>query len=154
MGRQARGVKALKLKEADEVVSLTVVGEDALVLTVSETGFGRISPADNYRLQSRGGKGITNYHTEKYGDVAAVKTIDLSEDIIMVNADGVIIRIAAESVRVCARPSKGVTVMRIKEGNKVVAVVSAPHEDSAEVITEVPDTSDADTSEAEAETEE
>lgn len=154
MGRQARGVKALKLKEADEVVSLTVVGEDALVLTVSETGFGRISPADNYRLQSRGGKGITNYHTEKYGDVAAVKTIDLSEDIIMVNADGVIIRIAAESVRVCARPSKGVTVMRIKEGNKVVAVVSAPHEDSAEVITEVPDTSDADTSEAETETEE
>ena len=153
MGRQARGVKALKLKEDDEVVSLTLVGDDALVLTVSETGYGRISPAENYRLQSRGGKGITNYHTAKYGDVAAVRTINLDEDIIMVNADGVIIRIAAESVRVCARPSKGVTVMRIKEGNKVVAVVSAPHEDSAEVITEVPDTSDADTAEPEVETE-
>ncbi len=153
MGRQARGVKALKLKDDDEVVSLTLVGDDALVLTVSETGYGRISPAENYRLQSRGGKGITNYHTAKYGDVASVRTIDLSEDIIMVNADGVIIRIAAESVRVCARPSKGVTVMRIKDGNKVVAVVSAPHEDSAEVITEVPDTSDADTAEPEVETE-
>ena len=151
MGRQARGVKALKLKEDDEVVSLTLVGDDALVLTVSETGYGRISPAENYRLQSRGGKGITNYHTAKYGDVAAVRTINLDEDIIMVNADGVIIRIAAESVRVCARPSKGVTVMRIKEGNKVVAVVSAPHEDSAEVITEVPDTSDADNAEPEVE---
>ncbi len=149
MGRQARGVKALKLKENDEVVSLTLVGDDALVLTVSETGYGRISPAENYRLQSRGGKGITNYHTEKYGDVAAVKTINLDEDIIMVNADGVIIRIAAESVRVCARPSKGVTVMKIKEGNKVVAVVSAPHEESAEVITEVPDTSDANDAEPE-----
>ena len=154
MGRQARGVKALKLKENDEVVSLTLVGDDALVLTVSETGYGRISPADNYRLQSRGGKGLTNYHTEKYGDVAAVRTINLDEDIIMVNADGVIIRIAAESVRVCARPSKGVTVMRIKDGNKVVAVVSAPHEDSAEVITEVPDTSDAVDTEAEVEAEE
>ncbi|MDO4419800.1 MAG: DNA gyrase subunit A [Ruminococcus sp.] len=154
MGRQARGVKALKLKEDDEVVSLTLVGDDALVLTVSETGYGRISPAENYRLQSRGGKGITNYHTEKYGDVAAVKTINLDEDIIMVNADGVIIRIAAESVRVCARPSKGVTVMRIKEGNKVVAVVSAPHEESAEVITEIPDTSDAAEAGNEAETEE
>ncbi len=151
MGRQARGVKALKLKEDDEVVSLTLVGDDALVLTVSETGYGRISPADNYRLQSRGGKGITNYHTAKYGDVAAVRTINLDEDIIMVNADGVIIRIAAESVRVCARPSKGVTVMKIKEGNKVVAVVSAPHEESAEVITEVPDTSDADNAEPEVE---
>jgi len=149
MGRQARGVKALKLKEDDEVVSLTLVGDDALVLTVSETGYGRISPAENYRLQSRGGKGITNYHTAKYGDVAAVRTINLDEDIIMVNADGVIIRIAAESVRVCARPSKGVTVMRIKEGNKVVAVVSAPHEESAEIITEVPDTSDADNAEPE-----
>ena len=154
MGRQARGVKALKLKEDDEVVSLTLVGDDALVLTVSETGYGRISPAENYRLQSRGGKGITNYHTAKYGDVASVRTINLDEDIIMVNADGVIIRIAAESVRVCARPSKGVTVMRIKDGNKVVAVVSAPHEDSAEVITEVPDTSDADNAEVEAEAEE
>lgn len=154
MGRQARGVKALKLKEDDEVVSLTIVGDDALVLTVSETGYGRISPAENYRLQSRGGKGLTNYHTEKYGDVAAVRTINLDEDIIMVNADGVIIRIAAESVRVCARPSKGVTVMKIKDGNKVVAVVSAPHEDSAEVITEVPDTSDADNAEPEAEIEE
>ncbi len=154
MGRQARGVKALKLKENDEVVSLTLVGDDALVLTVSETGYGRISPADNYRLQSRGGKGLTNYHTEKYGDVAAVRTINLDEDIIMVNADGVIIRIAAESVRVCARPSKGVTVMRIKDGNKVVAVVSAPHEESAEVITEVPDTSDAVDTEAEVEAEE
>ncbi len=153
MGRQARGVKALKLKEDDEVVSLTLVGDDALILTVSETGYGRISPADNYRLQSRGGKGITNYHTAKYGDVAAVRTINLDEDIIMVNADGVIIRIAAESVRVCARPSKGVTVMRIKEGNKVVAVVSAPHEESAEVITEVPDTSDADIAQPETEAE-
>lgn len=151
MGRLARGVKALKLKENDEVVSLTVLEENAYVLTVSETGFGRISSADNYRLQSRGGMGLRNYHTEKYGDVAAVKTINLDEDIIMVNADGVIIRIAAESVRVCARPSKGVTVMKIKEGNKVVAVVSAPHEDSAEVITEVPDTSDSESEEPEAE---
>ena len=95
---------------------------------------------------------VKEFETVKIARINETETtINLDEDIIMVNADGVIIRIAAESVRVCARPSKGVTVMRIKEGNKVVAVVSAPHEESAEVITEVPDTSDADNAEPEVE---
>ena len=64
-------------------------------------------------MQSRGGKGIINYHTEKYGEVAAIRTVDLDDDVIMISADGVIIRIMASSMRVCARPSKGVRVMRI-----------------------------------------
>lgn len=64
MGRQARGVKAMALKEGDCVVGMSVVREGGLVLTVSETGYGRLSSPDDYRVQSRGGKGLTNYHTE------------------------------------------------------------------------------------------
>ena len=107
MGRTARGVRAIRLKEGDSVVGMSVLREGGLVLTVSETGYGRLSPIDNYRLQSRGGKGITNYHIEKYGKVAAIKVVDLDDDIIMISSDGVIIRIEASSIRICARPSKG-----------------------------------------------
>ena len=120
MGRQARGVKAISLREGDCVVGMCVVANDDLILTASETGFGRISNVSDYRLQSRGGKGITNYHTEKYGNVAAVSAVKLDEDIIIISQEGVIIRIAADTVRICNRPSKGVTLMRIGENDKVV----------------------------------
>lgn len=129
MGRQARGVKALTLREGDCVVGMCVVNNDDLILTASETGFGRISDVSDYRLQSRGGKGIINYHTEKYGSVAAVSAVKLSDDIIIISQEGVIIRIAADTIRICSRPSKGVTLMRIGENDKVVTVARAPHEE-------------------------
>ncbi len=136
MGRQARGVRAMRLREGDEVVGMSIVSDDSLILTVSERGFGRLSRADNYRLQSRGGKGIINYHTEKYGDVAAIKVVDPeNDDVILVSADGIIIRILASSIRICARPSKGVTVMRIKEGNMVVAAAAVPHDEEEQAET-------------------
>ncbi len=129
MGRLARGVKALSLKEGDNVVGMSVVREDGYVLTVSETGYGRLSKPGDYRVQSRGGKGLTNYHVEKYGDVAALSIVDMNDDIIMISRDGVIIRIAAESVRVCNRPSKGVTVMKFAGDDKIVTLATAPHEE-------------------------
>ena len=131
MGRQARGVKAMKLLEDDVVVGMSVLRENAYILTVSETGYGRLSSPDDYRLQSRGGKGITNYHIEKYGKVAAIKSVNLDDDIIIISDNGVIIRIAADSIRVCKRPSKGVTVMKIKDGGKVVTLARAPHEEES-----------------------
>ncbi len=133
MGRQARGVRAIRLKEGDEVVGMSIVEDDSLVLTVSETGYGRLSYADNYRLTARGGKGVTNYHTEKYGEVAAIRVVDYdNDDIILVSADGIIIRILASSIRICARPSKGVTIMKVKDGNKVVACANVPHDETEE----------------------
>ena len=125
MGRLARGVKALTLKEGDEVVGMSVVREGGLVLTVSETGYGRLSKPEDYRLQSRGGKGLINYHIDRYGKVAAIKVVDIDDDIIIISQDGIIIRIAADSIRVCSRPSKGVTVMKMGEGDKVVTVARA-----------------------------
>ncbi|MCD8026549.1 MAG: DNA gyrase subunit A [Clostridiales bacterium] len=131
-GRQSRGVKAITLKEGDCVVGMSVVREGGLVLTVSETGYGRLSNPDDYRIQSRGGKGLTNYHVEKYGDVAAIKVVDLDDDIIIISRDGIIIRIAAESVRLCSRPSKGVTLMKVSGDDRVITIARLPHEEEKE----------------------
>ena len=153
MGRQARGVKAMKLLEDDVVVGMSVLRENAYILTVSETGYGRLSSPDDYRLQSRGGKGITNYHIEKYGKVAAIKSVNLDDDIIIMSVIGVFIRIAADSIGVCKRPSKGVTVMKIKDGGMVVTLARAPHEEeSAEKLDSTEEVDDPeDLIEAEAE---
>ena len=133
MGRQARGVRAIRLAEGDVVVGMSVLRENGLVLTVSETGYGRLSNPEDYRLQHRGGMGILNYHVEKYGNVAAIKVVDLNDDIILIADDGVIIRIEAGSVRICARPSKGVRVMKVNEGSKVITMARAPHDDEEEI---------------------
>ena len=133
MGRQARGVRAIRLAEGDVVVGMSVLRENGLVLTVSETGYGRLSNPEDYRLQHRGGMGILNYHVEKYGNVAAIKVVDLDDDIILIADDGVIIRIDAGSIRVCARPSKGVRVMKVNEGSKVITMARAPHDDEEEI---------------------
>ena len=132
MGRLARGVKAMKLKEGDEIVGMSIIEEGKLILTVSETGYGRLSEPSDYRLQNRGGSGLINYHVRKYGDVAALNVVSTDDDLILISESGVIIRILASTVRVCARPSKGVTLMKIKEDNKVVTVAHVPHEEEAE----------------------
>ena len=133
MGRQARGVRAIRLAEGDVVVGMSVLRENGLVLTISETGYGRLSNPEDYRLQHRGGMGILNYHVEKYGNVAAIKVVDLDDDIILIADDGVIIRIEAGSIRICARPSKGVRVMKVNEGSKVITMARAPHDDEEEI---------------------
>ena len=133
LGRQARGVRAIRLAEGDVVVGMSVLRENGLVLTVSETGYGRLSNPEDYRLQHRGGMGILNYHVEKYGNVAAIKVVDLDDDIILIADDGVIIRIEAGSIRICARPSKGVRVMKVNEGSKVITMARAPHDDEEEI---------------------
>jgi len=133
MGRQARGVRAIRLLGDDVVVGMSVLRPDGYVLTVSETGFGRLSAPDDYRLQRRGGKGILNYHVEKYGKVAAIKVVDVEDDLILISDDGIIIRIEAKSIRICARPSKGVRVMRLADGSRVITTARAPHEEGEEI---------------------
>lgn len=129
VGRSARGVRALRLKDDDAVVGMVVIDKEKSILTVSETGYGRVSDIDDYRIQSRGGQGVINYHTEKYGDVAAVNSVSDDEDVIMISDSGVIIRMHADTIRKCSRPSKGVKVMRLGGENKVVAVACVPKED-------------------------
>ena len=129
VGRTARGVKALTLAEGDEVAGMSVCREGGLLLTVTETGYGRLSELSDYRIQSRGGKGLTNYHTEEFGNVAGIKVVDMDDDIILISSDGIIIRMRAAEVRLCRRPSKGVRVMRMEEGCRIVSVARAAHEE-------------------------
>lgn len=137
IGRTARGVKAIALDDEDEVVSMTILDEDSKVLTISETGYGRISLASDYRVQLRGGRGLINYRTEKYGKVAAVCVVNDDEDIILISSDGIIIRIATKDISEFSRPAKGVRVMRIGKGDKVITLASAESEEETdEDITE------------------
>lgn len=129
IGRTARGVKAITLTEGDCVAGMCVLDPAKKVLTVSETGYGRRSDVSNYRVQSRGGKGLINYHTKQYGDVAAITMVSEDEDVILIASDGVIIRISAGDISEFARPSKGVRVMRISEGEKVMTLSVTPKEE-------------------------
>ncbi len=139
MGRAARGVKAITLRGDDTVIGMSMLREGAYILTVSETGYGRLSNVEDYRIQSRGGHGVINYHTDKYGKVAAIKSVDLNDDIILISNDGVIIRIEASSIRICARPSKGVRVMKVSDESKVVTLSRAPHEETDDNVPEETD---------------
>ena len=132
IGRTARGVRAVTLRGDDTVVGMVRIEAGKTVLTVSETGYGRRSSPDDYRLQSRGGIGTINYHTAKYGKVAAVASVDDTDDVILIASDGIIIRIPAGSVSTFARPSKGVRVMRVSEGERVATLAVLPHEDEEE----------------------
>ena len=146
IGRTARGVKALNLAADDEVIALVTLEPGKMLLTVTETGYGRLSSYDNYRLQGRGGKGLTNYHVGKFGDVAAVVAIDPEqEDIMLISTDGIVIRMHASDIRVCNRPSKGVRVMRLGEGVRIVSLVTTNRAaDDEEELAKPEDTGDAD----------
>ena len=129
IGRTARGVKAITLRKGDYVVGMAVLRGGATVLTVSETGFGRRSENSDFRLQSRGGKGVTNYKVAAYGDVAATIVVEDDDDLILISSDGIIIRIPVEGISVFSRPSKGVRLMRVTSGERLVTVTTAQEED-------------------------
>ena len=134
MGRSAHGVKAIRLREGDFVVSMARIREGASVLTVTEKGIGRRTDIGSYKLQNRGGMGILNYKvSDEKGFVCGIKVIDESDDIILVSAGGVIIRIRAKDIRLMGRYATGVKLMRIPEDDKVVAFTRTEHDEDAEI---------------------
>ena len=122
IGRTARGVKAIQLTEGDYVVGFAVEREGYNLLTVSETGYGRKSEFADYRVQSRAGKGLINYRTAQYGKVAMIAPVSDENDVIMISSDGIIIRTPADQISTFQRPSKGVKVMRVNEGEKIATL--------------------------------
>ncbi|MBP1537647.1 MAG: DNA gyrase subunit A [Ruminococcus sp.] len=130
MSRTAHGVKAIKLRDGDYVVSMARVRDGAAVLTVAENGLGRRVALENYRIQRRGGFGMMNY---KNGGVCGIKVVDDEDDIIMISTDGVVIRIRACDISIMGRYSKGVRLMRVSEDGKVVAFTRTEHEEDAEI---------------------
>lgn len=133
LARSAHGVKAIKLREGDYVVSMARMREGASLLTVTENGYGKRTEIENYRIQNRGGYGLTNYKVDEIrGHVCGIKIVDEDDDIILVSSDGIIIRILASDVRIMGRTAKGVRVMKVTAGAKVVAFTRAEHEENAE----------------------
>ncbi len=128
-GRSAHGVKAISLRSGDEVASMARVRDGASLLTVTEFGFGKRTALDEYRIQGRGGYGLKNYPVDSVrGDVCGIKVVDEDDDIILISTEGIIIRILASDVRILGRISKGVRVMKVSDGNTVVAFTRAEHE--------------------------
>lgn len=135
LSRSAHGVKAIKLRKGDYVVSMARVREGAAVLTVTEKGLGRRSSLDSYRIQHRGGYGLMNYKvSEEKGYVCGIKVVDDTDDIVMISNDGIVIRIRANDVRIMGRYATGVRVMRVNgEDVKVVAFTRTEHDEEADV---------------------
>ncbi len=138
IGRTARGVRAITLDEDDYVVGFAASLDGYTLLTVSETGFGRKSSFDDYRVQSRGGKGLINYRTAQYGKVAMIAPVKEDDDVIMISSDGIVIRTHVDQISTFQRPSKGVKVMRVNEGEKVatISVVDRFEDDANEESTD------------------
>lgn len=131
IGRTARGVKAIALDEGDWVVGFSASLDGYTLLTVSETGFGRKSSFDDYRVQSRGGKGLINYRTAQYGKVAMIASVTEDDDVIMISTDGIVIRTHIDQISTFQRPGKGVKVMKVNDGERVatISVVERLEED-------------------------
>ncbi len=145
IGRTARGVRAIQLNEGDYVVGFAVKLEGFTLLTVSETGYGRKSEFSDYRIQSRAGKGLINYRTEQYGKVAMIAPVCDDNDVIMISSDGIIIRTNADQISTFQRPSKGVKVMRVNDGEKIatISVVDKLEEAEEELNSDTSETAES-----------
>ena len=134
MGRTAAGVRAIRLKDGDEVVAaVRATDEDAAVLTVTENGYGKRTRIGEYSVQGRGGQGLKTYQiTQKTGEIVGAKKVTGEEDILLVSDDGTIIRMEAGSISLLGRATQGVRLMRPAEGALVVAMARAEREVSEE----------------------
>ena len=133
MGRAAKGVKAITLRGDDKVIGMSMLREGAYILTVSETGYGRLSNVSDYRIQSRGGKGIFTYRiTEKTGKLAGMKTVTDNDDIILITSDGVIIRMHTDEISSYSRQTQGVKVMRLDDGVSVMSIARTEREEETD----------------------
>ena len=131
MGRTAVGVRGIRLREGDYVIGAARADADKTVLSITENGYGKRTPIEEYRITNRGGMGIRNYMvTDKTGPVVGMKVVDGTEDLLLVTAAGILIRTPVENIRVAGRATQGVIVMRFKEeGDRVISLALADPEE-------------------------
>ena len=144
MGRIASGVRAIKLDKDDEVVSMELVEPEQQLMVVTENGFGKRTPVEEYKIQVRGGKGLLTYDKAKFSKTGALigaMVVDESDEILMINSDGIIIRIRASEVSILGRATQGVKIMKVDEGSKIVAIAKAIRDDEDEAEESAPSTS-------------
>ncbi len=138
MGRTAVGVRGIRLREGDYVIGAARADEGKTVLSITENGYGKRTPIEEYRITNRGGMGIRNYMvTDKTGPVVGMKVVDGTEDLLLVTAAGILIRTPVENIRVAGRATQGVIVMRFKEeGDRVISLALADPEEKEQPASE------------------
>ncbi|MFD1707826.1 DNA gyrase subunit A [Siminovitchia sediminis] len=139
MGRTATGVKGINLSNEDEVIGMEILEEEHDVLVVTKNGYGKRTPAAEYRIQTRGGKGlITSHITEKTGSLVALETVRGEEDLMLITAKGVLIRMSVEDISVMGRNTQGVILIRLDEDESVATVAKVEETEGLEEITTTP----------------
>ena len=133
-GRGSQGVKSMNITSEEEVVAITLLASDKQVLTISENGFGKRTEPNEYREQSRGGKGTkAGNFNDKTGKLVCLEMVDDSQDIIAITDSGVIIRTPAKNISIIGRATSGVKIMKVGEKSKIVSVAIVDHEDEEDL---------------------
>lgn len=132
MGRIAGGVRAIKLEDDDEVVSMELVQPGEELLVVTEKGFGKRTPVEDYKIQARGGKGLLTYDKAKFkktGRLVGAIVVDDEDEVLLINSEGIIIRIRADEVSKLGRATQGVKIMRTDEDIEIISIAKMIRED-------------------------
>ena len=141
LGRTARGVRGVKLRGDDYVVGAVKVEDDKQLITVTENGYGKRTPFDEYRVKGRGGLGVTCHNlSEKTGLLAGIAAVDDGDDLMMITNAGTIIRTPVKDINTYSRAAAGVIVMRLADGQTLVNFSKVAHEEADETPTETPAT--------------
>ena len=130
MGREAFGVRGIKLREGDWVVGADKQSAGEFLLTVTEKGYGKLTPTEEYTAHHRASSGMTAHNlTEKTGKLVAIRVVNFEDDLLVMTSEGVVIRMAAGSIRICGRASQGVILVKVGEGGHVIDVALTEKEE-------------------------
>ena len=133
MGRVSRGVRGIRLAEGDYVVGMSMAREDGDLLVVTEKGYGKKTPLDEYKIQSRGGKGVNTYRlSQSTGNIAGIKVVSETDDVMLITSDGMVIRMKTREISRIGRLTKGVRLMRLDDDVTVVSLARTEEEDETE----------------------
>ena len=145
MGRIAGGVRAITLEGDDEVVAMELAEKDEELLVVTQAGYGKRTPVEDYKTQKRGGKGLLTYDKAKFnktGQLIGAMTVSETDEVMLINSDGIIIRIKASDVSRLGRATQGVRIMKVAEDANIIAMAKVVNDDTAG-ITEAEKTKNA-----------
>lgn len=137
MGRNAGGVRAINLEKGDEVVSMELVQKGEELLVVTKNGYGKRTCSEEYKIQSRGGKGLLTYDKSKFektGELVGAMVVEEDDEVLLINSDGIIIRIKASNVSKLGRATQGVKIMKVKGDANIIAVAKVLPEDPEELL--------------------
>ena len=130
MGREAAGVRGIRLKEGDQVIGAAKEYPDSYLLTVTENGYGKLTEPAEYTEHHRGGGGITAHNlTDKTGALVGIRCVTMNDDLLIINDAGVVIRMGMEDIRICGRNSQGVRLIRMDEDMKVISMTCTAKDD-------------------------